>query len=133
MRVVDRSGTRQTILTYKEPAVDEESGSKPEHETKVADPAVVDTVLRVLGAVEYVRLTKNCANYRFNAHGRDMLATVVTVPELDGTFIELETLALEEELSEALVAVRGVLSESGITDADLTTEQYTDAVLRARA
>jgi adenylate cyclase class 2 len=58
--VVDRSGARQTILTYKEPAVDEASGSKPEHETTVADPAVVDTVLRALGAVEYVRLTKHC-------------------------------------------------------------------------
>ncbi|MFC5748901.1 class IV adenylate cyclase [Actinomadura rugatobispora] len=133
MRVVDRSGTRQTILTYKEPAVDEASGSKPEHETKVADPAVVDTVLRALGAVEHVRLTKDCVNYRFNARGMTMLATVVTVPELDGTFVELETLAAEDELAEALGAVRAVLAELGITDADLTTEQYTDAVLHARA
>ncbi|MFC5749627.1 class IV adenylate cyclase [Actinomadura rugatobispora] len=133
VRVVEQGGTCQTILTYKEPAVDEASGSKPEHETKVADAAVIDTVLRALGAIEYVRLTKDCANYRFNAHGRDMLATMVTVPELDGTFVELETLAIEADLSEALGAVRAVLAELGITDADLTTEQYTDAVLNARA
>ncbi|MFI0357927.1 class IV adenylate cyclase [Actinomadura sp. 9N407] len=133
VRVVDRNGARRTILTYKEPAVDEESGSKPEHETTVDDPAVVGTVLRVLGAVEYVRLTKHCANYRFTASGRDMLATVVTVPELDGVYVELETLTSEDELHDALGAVRAVLNELGIPDADLTTEQYTDAVLRARA
>jgi adenylate cyclase class 2 len=128
VRVVDRGGTRQAILTYKEPAVDKASGSKPEHETKVADAAVVNTVLRALGTIEYVRLTKDCTNYRFNAHGRDMLATVVTVPELDGTFVELETLAAEDNLSEALGAVRAVLADFGITDADLTTESLADLV-----
>jgi adenylate cyclase class 2 len=54
-----------------------------------------------------------------------MLATVVTVPELDGTFVELETIASGDELSEALGAVRGVPGELGISDADPTTEQYT--------
>lgn len=133
VRVIERSGTRRTRLTYKEPAVDAASGSKPEHETTAADPAVVDTVLRALGAVEYVRLTKECANYRFTAAGRDMLATVVTVPELDGTFIELETMAEEDDVAAALADVRAVLAEVGITGEDLTTEQYTDAVLQARA
>ncbi|MFI0451944.1 class IV adenylate cyclase [Actinomadura sp. 6N118] len=132
VRVIDRSGTRRTLLTYKEPAVDEASGSKPEHETKVADPAVMDTVLRALGAVEYVQLTKRCANYRFTERGRDMLATVVTVPELDGVFIELETMAGADELDHALADVRAVLVDLGVTDDDLTTEQYTDAVVRAR-
>ena len=62
-----------------------------------------------------------------------MLATVVTVPEIDGVFIELETLADEEEFPAALGDVRAVLGELGITEDDLTTELYTDAVLRARA
>ncbi|MFD0686826.1 class IV adenylate cyclase [Actinomadura fibrosa] len=132
VRIIDRSGTRRTLLTYKEPAVDVASGSKPEHETKVADPAVIDTVLRALGAVEYVRLTKRCANYRFTTAGRDMLATIVTVPELDGTFVELETMAEEEDVDRALADVRAVLAELGIGEDDLTTEQYTDAVLKAR-
>jgi adenylate cyclase class 2 len=62
-----------------------------------------------------------------------MLATVVTVPEIDGTFIELETLADEAGLAAALADVRAVLGELGITENHLTTEQYTDAVMRARA
>lgn len=61
-----------------------------------------------------------------------MLATVVTVPEVEGTFIELETLVREQEVTAALSDIRDVLHELGIADEDLTTEQYTDAVIRSR-
>jgi adenylate cyclase class 2 len=57
---------------------------------------------------------------------------MVTVPEIDGTYLELETLAESTELAGALADVRAVLHDLGIPDEDLTTEQYTDAVLRAR-
>lgn len=133
VRVVETEGLRRTLLTYKEPAVDEASGSKPEHETKVADPAVIDTVLTALGAEQLIAFTKQCTNYRFTAHGRDMLATVVTVPEIDGTFVELETMADPADVGRALGDVRQVLAELGILDEDLTAEQYTDAVKNARA
>ena len=55
-----------------------------------------------------------------------------TIPEIDGTFIELETLAAEAGLAAALGDIRAVLGELGIAEDDLTTEQYTDAVMRAR-
>ena len=76
-----------TIRARQEPAADAASGSKPEHETKVADAAVVDEILRALGLEHLVAFEKHCANYRFTAKARDMLATVVTVPEIDGTFV----------------------------------------------
>ena len=133
VRVMDTGGVRRAVLTYKEPAADAASGSKPEHETKVADAAVVDQILRALGLEHLVAFEKHCANYRFTARGRDMLATVVTVPEIDGTFVELETLTDEADLAAALGDVRAVLAELGITEDDVTTEQYTDAVMRARA
>jgi adenylate cyclase class 2 len=132
VRVMETSGVRRAVLTYKEPAADAASGSKPEHETKVADAAVVDDILRALGLEHLVAFEKHCANYRFTAKGRDMLATVVTVPEIDGTFIELETLTGQAGLAAALGDVRAVLGELGIGENDLTTEQYTDAVIRAR-
>jgi adenylate cyclase class 2 len=132
VRVVETGGTRRTVLTYKEPAVDSGSGSKPEHETKVADAATLDAVFRALGLQHLVAFEKHCANYRFTAHGRDMLATVVTVPEIDGTFVEVETMADEVDVDAALADVRAVLRDLGIADDDLTTEQYTDAVMRAR-
>lgn len=61
-----------------------------------------------------------------------MLATLATVPEIDGTFIELETMAEEADLPAALADERAVSADLGISNDDLTTEQYTDAVMRAR-
>jgi adenylate cyclase class 2 len=61
-----------------------------------------------------------------------MLATLVTVPELDGTFLEVETLAAADEVTDALRAVRGIMAELGIAATDITTGQYTEAVLAAR-
>lgn len=61
-----------------------------------------------------------------------MLATLVRVPELDGTFLELETLAPADELQSALGDIRAVLAELGIDGDDMTTELYTDAVAARR-
>jgi adenylate cyclase, class 2 len=134
VRVIDSAdGARRTLLTYKEPPADAATRSKPEHETTVADAAVIDVILRALGTVQLVAFEKRCANYRFTAKGRDMIATMVTVPEIDGTFLELETLATGDDLAAALADVRAVLGELGISETDLTTEEYTVAVIRARA
>lgn len=133
VRVVEMGAHSKTILTFKEPAADMASQSKPEHETVVASASVVDVIFSALGLEHLVAFEKRCVNYRFTARGRDMLATVVTVPEISGTFIELETMAHEQDLSAALADVRDVLRELAITDDDVTTETYTDAVMRARA
>jgi adenylate cyclase, class 2 len=130
-RIVAANGER-SVLTYKGPAVDAASGSKPEHESVVSDPTAVEAMLRGLGLVPFVSLEKQCTNYRFTARGRDMLATVVRVPELDGTFVELETMTGHDGMAGALAAVRAVLEQLGIAEGDLTGEQYTEAVIRAR-
>jgi adenylate cyclase, class 2 len=132
VRVIEAGATRRAILTYKEPAADEASQSKPEHETVVASADVVDVILSALGLVHLVAFGKRCVNYRFTTRGRDMLATMVTVPEIDGTFIELETMAEESDLQAALGDVRAVLGELGVAEDDLTTDTYTGAVMRAR-
>ncbi len=126
-------GTR-SVVTYKEPRVDERSGSKPEYETRVDEPAAVHAMLRGLGFRPCVEFEKHCRNHRFRAAGRSMLATLVRVPEIDGdgVWIELETQAGQDDLDAALAAVRAVLGELGIGDGDLTTEQYTDAVAAHR-
>ncbi len=131
--VTGELGPTHAVLTFKEPAVDETSGSKPEHETAVGDADVLITVLTALGVEQIIAFEKRCVNYRFTAQGRDLLATVVTVPELAGqTFIELETLADQGDVDAALDLVRSVLRELGIEDSDLTTQAYTDAVATQR-
>jgi adenylate cyclase class 2 len=119
------------VLTFKEPAVDE-SGSKPEYETELTEPAAIAHMVEALGYGPSVQLTKECANHRFERAGRTFLATVVRVPELDGTFLEVETMAEEDDLAAALAAVREVLAELGVSGAELTAELYTDAVRAAR-
>ncbi|MFJ8230077.1 class IV adenylate cyclase [Streptomyces sp. NPDC094448] len=131
VRTVHGPDGSRTVLTFKGARVDDESGSKPEYETGVEDPEAVHALLRGLGYVPVVEFEKRCRNYAFEAHGRQMLATLVRVPELDGTFLEVETLTEEPDVAAALVDMRAVLTSLGIDEDDLTRELYTDAV-RAR-
>ncbi|KAB1141738.1 class IV adenylate cyclase [Streptomyces luteolifulvus] len=124
-------GTR-TVLTYKGAAVDEASGSKPEHETRVEDAEAAHAILRGLGHVPFIAFEKRCRNYVFTARGRTMLATLVRVPELDGIFLEVETLVDEVDLSAALDDIRAVLADLGIGPQDLTRETYTGGVAATR-
>jgi adenylate cyclase class 2 len=120
--------------TYKAPAVDQASGSKPEYETNVTDPEATTAILHGLGYRTLIAFTKNCRNYRLRHQSRELLATVVTVPEIEGTFIELETIVRTEEgLAAALAAVRTILADLGVENTDLTDELYTDAVAKALA
>ncbi|MFJ7207487.1 class IV adenylate cyclase [Streptomyces sp. NPDC098789] len=132
VRTVHGVDDTRTVLTYKGAVVDEESGSKPEHETRVEDAEAVHAMLRGLGYVPVIAFEKRCRNYDLDELGRRMLATLVRVPEIDGTFLELETLADEDDLAAALSDVRSVLAELGIVEADLTRELYTDAVASHR-
>ncbi|GDY30092.1 class IV adenylate cyclase [Gandjariella thermophila] len=134
LRTVETAdGRRRSILTYKEPPVDAASGSKPEHETTVGDAEVIATALAALGVENFLSFEKRCTNYRFTAHGRELLATLVRVPELgDEVFIELETIVGTEDVADALRVVRAVLAELGVSESDLSSETYTDAVAARR-
>lgn len=126
-----RDGLR-TVLTFKDAAVDEASGSKPEHETRVEDSQAAHAILQGLGYVPAIAFEKRCRNYDFEARGRQMLATLVRVPEIDGTFLEVETIVDEDDVAAALDDIRAVLAEFGIEAEDLTRELYTDAVAARR-
>ncbi|MEV7088447.1 class IV adenylate cyclase [Streptomyces sp. NPDC093085] len=133
VRTIHGQDDTRTVLTFKGARVDEGSGSKPEHETRVEDATAVHAMLRGLGYVPLIAFEKRCRNYSFEARGRTMLATVVRVPEVDGTFIEVETLVAETEVGAALEDVRTVLAGLGIPAADLTRETYTAAVRAQRS
>jgi adenylate cyclase class 2 len=133
LRIVDTGEWRRSVLTYKGLVVDPASGSKTETETEVGDPCAVDAILLALGFAHLVAFDKYCANYAFIEAGREILATMVTVSELDGTFVEVETMAADAgEFESALAVVRAILRELGITEGDITTELYTDAVMARR-
>ncbi|WP_030682733.1 class IV adenylate cyclase [Streptomyces sp. NRRL B-1347] len=133
VRTVHGADDTRTVLTYKGAAVDEESGSKPEYETRVEDAGQAHAILRGLGHVELIAFEKRCRNYDFEAYGRQMLATLVRVPEIDGTFLEVETLVDEADVAAALEDIRATLADFGISPEDLTKETYTGAVAERRS
>ncbi|MFD7899638.1 class IV adenylate cyclase [Streptomyces sp. NPDC059743] len=132
VRTVHGADGTRTILTFKDAKVDEVSGSKPEHETRVDDAEAVHAMLKGLGYVPVIAFEKRCRNYEFERAGRSMLATLVRVPEVDGTFIEVETLVDEDDMHSALDDVRATIQSLGISLGDLTRERYTDAVAARR-
>jgi adenylate cyclase class 2 len=56
---------------------------------------------------------------------------VVTVPEIDGTHLEVETMVAAHDVGAALASLRELLHTLGVTDAELTTQTYTGAVQAA--
>ena len=133
VRVVETHGRRRCLLTYKGPVADAQTGSKPETETEVSDADAADAILLALGFTPLVAFDKHCVNYAFTASGRQIQATLVTVPELEGTFMEVETMSPStDDLGAALDVIRAFLAELGIPASDQTSELYTDAVMRHR-
>jgi adenylate cyclase class 2 len=134
IRTITGRNSKRHVLTFKDTAVDQATGSKPEHETTVSDRAPVEYLLKKLGYLPFISFSKICENYRFTSRDREILATVATVPELDGTYLELETQAgNESDLTAVLADLRSILYDLSITASDLTTELYTDAVARKRS
>ncbi len=86
-----------------------------------------------LGYARTIEFTKQCSNYRWQAGDRSVLATVVSVPELDGTFVEIETMADVDDVPAALDELRALLAGLGVQADALTTELYTDAVSARRS
>lgn len=121
------------ILTYKDPAVDA-SGSKPEFETIVADPEATTAIIHGLGFHSLIAFSKHCRNYQIRYQDRDLLATMVQVPEIEGDFLEVETIVPgTEDVTAALTTVRSLLGLLGVAEDDITDELYTDAVARVQA
>ncbi|WP_413803892.1 class IV adenylate cyclase [Streptomyces iranensis] len=134
VRTIHGPNSTRSVLTYKSARIDSVSGSKPEHETRVDNPEAVHAMLRGLGYLPVIEFQKRCRNYEFSSYGRNLLATLVQVPEIEGVFLEIETMVSEGgELTAALDDVRSVMRELGIHEDDFTTELYTDAVAARRA
>ena len=72
-------------------------------------------------------------NYRFPASGRTLLATLVHLPELEQTYVEIESIVnTEADVGPALGTIRAILGELGIQRTEETTETYTNAVAARR-
>lgn len=132
VRIIETGTRTRCQLTFKGAMLDE--ASTPEYETDVADASAIDQILSALGLEHVIAYTKECENFRFDAAGHPIVATMVTVPELDGTFIEIETLVPDDQpLDDGHHAIRGVLTDLGMGEDDLEPTFYIDMVTARRA
>jgi adenylate cyclase class 2 len=134
LRSIETAARSRNVLTYKTMPTGLDTSSKVEHETEVTDRESTDEIILGLGHEVVIRFSKYCENHRFVAAGYGMLATLVTVPEIAGTFLEIETLVSDPaDVPAALAAIRTVLADLGVGPDRLTDELYTDAVAAAQS
>jgi adenylate cyclase, class 2 len=133
VRVIDRTIGFWAVVTFKGPMPD--STSRPVYGTTVTDARGMDAILLGLGLGHAIAYEKRCINYRFPHHGHAIIATLVDIPELpDDTFLEVETLLGDNnDTSDALNAIRSVLTQLGLGDDHLEEEFYIDLVRRQRS
>ena len=131
LRVIESGSGDRCMWTFKGAMLD--TSATPELETEVSRADTAGAILAALGLRPVISYMKQCENFTFDAYGRRVVATVVRVPELDGTFVEVEAQVREvSEAPAAREAVRGVLAELDLDDADLEPQFYVDMVAARR-
>jgi adenylate cyclase class 2 len=131
IRVIEADSETRALWTFKGAMLD--AASTPEFETMVTEPEMARAILAQLGLEPVITYTKHCVNFTFDTDSHQVKATVVRVPELEGTFLEIETLVLDETaIDPAQAVIRGVLAELDIAEPDLEPTFYVDMVAGRR-
>jgi adenylate cyclase class 2 len=131
IRVIEGDDGIQAIWTFKGAMLD--AASTPEFETTVTEPEMARAILAQLGLEPVIAYTKHCLNFIFDTDHYQVKASVVRVPELEDTFLEIETLVDDETgVDPAQAVIRNVLAELDIYEPDLEPTFYIDMVAERR-
>lgn len=131
IRVIEEDEHTHAVWTFKGAMLDE--ASTPEFETDIAQPEMARAILSRLGLEPVIAYTKHCVNFAFDRESYHVKATVVNVPELDGTFLEVETLVEDEaDVGGARQVINDVLRALDLHEPDLEPTFYVDMVARHR-
>ncbi|HEA28789.1 MAG TPA: class IV adenylate cyclase [Leeuwenhoekiella sp.] len=127
------SGKMTHWLTLKEAPFDQKTRSKPEFETEITDFESTQAIFKGLGYTLDIRYNKNCQFFYVTYREIQIEISLVELPELTETFIEIETQTEQLNQTDALFKILYTfLEEIGISPNDLTTIQYQDAVRESR-
>jgi adenylate cyclase, class 2 len=127
LRIIETDTDARCVWTFKGAMLD--AASTPEYETAVADAEAARAILTALGLEPIISYTKLCENFRFSFNGSQIVATVVRVPEIEGVYLETETLVPDsEDTSAARDTILGLLTELGLSEGDLEPTFYIDLV-----
>ena len=127
------SGESRFFLTFKDSPFDEKSKSKPEFETEITDFNTAIAIFKKLGYSISMRYTKECLIYNLTYRDIKLEVSIVELPELKNTFIEVETQTETEKDTKLLFKIlHEFLNQIGISQADLTSQYYVDAIKEKR-
>jgi adenylate cyclase class 2 len=131
IRVIEADSGTKALWTFKGAMLD--AASTPEFETMVTEPDMAQAILAQLGLEPVIAYTKHCVNFTFESDRHRVKASVVQVPELEGTFLEIETLVDDETaVDPAQAVIRSVLAELDLGEPDLEPTFYVDMVAERR-
>ena len=132
-KTFSQSGEISCWLTFKEAPFDQKTRSKPEFETEITDFDSAQAIFYGLGYNLDIRYAKNCLFYNVNYKDIDLEISLVELPELSETFIEIETQSENlENTAPFFKVLYAFLEELNMKQKDLTTLQYQDLVRNAR-
>lgn len=115
----ERAGeASETFITYKGPLVDQESKTRTEAETAVADPESARAILSGLGYEPAATVEKERERYEFDS-------VTITLDSVDGLgeFVEGE-LEVETGIDDARERVKSVLRELGLDTGEQIRTSY---------
>ncbi|WP_416440716.1 class IV adenylate cyclase [Leeuwenhoekiella sp. A16] len=127
------SGESRFFLTFKDSPFDEKSKSKPEFETEIADFNTGIAIFQKLGYSISMRYTKECLIYNLTYQDIKLEVSIVKLPELENTFIEVETQTeTEKDIKSRFKILHEFLNQIGIAQIDITSQYYVDAIKEKR-
>ncbi|WP_031425063.1 class IV adenylate cyclase [Flavimarina sp. Hel_I_48] len=127
------SGKITNWLTLKEAPFDQKTRSKPEFETKITDFEAAKVIFEKLGYELVIRYAKHCRFYYARFKNLNLEISVVQLPELSDTFIEIEAQTENFEKTDSIFKILYTfLEEIGMSENDLTTLQYQEMVMESR-
>jgi predicted adenylyl cyclase CyaB len=127
IRKIAQDGMEQFYITAKSNSIAGLAGSRHEYELAIVEPQIAENLLATIGFERVLALTKRCRNYSFIYQGHRILATLSVLVGLPQTFLEVETLVLKEtDTSQALIALKQLMTSLGIDEHDITTRCFSD-------
>jgi adenylate cyclase class 2 len=124
VRAESRDGETTTKLTYKGPLVDEESKTREEFETAVADGEATADIFERLGFDPAATVRKERHAYRYEG-------STVTLDAVEdvGEFVEVEVETDEDGVESARAGAYGVLEALGLDPDDQVRTSYLGMLL----
>ena len=112
-------GTAEYSLTYKGPKLDSTTKTRREVEIPITMPELVENMLAALGFQEFACVQKTRRRLTLAINNRPVDIVFDTLPALPETrrhFVEIETLAAEQDLEECRVLVLDIAQRLGLTE-----------------